>query len=100
MSNVKEYLRKDNLAFGLLLALVISAALCASLWGISQIFPEAFSSRYLRKQTLVMISIFANLFPFRFYMLKLKLEKTGRGILAAMFVLTILYFVFVHGQQE
>ncbi|MBE0660855.1 MAG: hypothetical protein IH597_00155 [Bacteroidales bacterium] len=100
MSGIKEFLKKDNLAFGLVLAFAISVAIYASLWGLAQVFQEAFSSHYLRKQVLAMISIFANLFPFRFYMLKLKLDKTGRGVLAAMFVMTILYFLFIHGGQE
>jgi hypothetical protein len=100
MSGTREFLRKDNLAFGMVLALVLSITIYAFLGGLAQIFQEAFSSHYLRKQVLAMISIFANLFPFRYYMLRLKLDKTGRGILAAMFVMTILYFIFVHGQQE
>jgi hypothetical protein len=99
MSIVKQFLYKDNLAFGVLLSLILSILVYAMLSAAAFYFPETFSSRFLRKQVLIIISIFVNLFPFRMYMAGLKFEKTGRGILAAIFVMMILYFVFIHGNQ-
>ena len=96
MMKMNGFLRKDNLGFGLLLALLLSISTYALFSLAGMLFPDAFSSRFLRKQVIVMLSVFINLLPFRFYMASLKLEKTGRGILAAMFLLMILYFLFVH----
>jgi hypothetical protein len=99
MSIVKQIFHKDNLAFGVLISLLLSIFVYAMLSAAAFYFPETFSSRFLRKQVLIIISIFVNLFPFRIYMAGLKLEKTGRGILVAIFAMMILYFVFVHGDQ-
>lgn len=96
MERIKFFFRKDNFAFGVLIALTLSLITYAILHLLSVIFPEAFSNKFLRQQVLVIISIFVNLFPFRTYMAGLKFDKTGRGILATMFVLTILYFIFIH----
>lgn len=99
MSIIKQIFYKDNLAFGILLSLLLSILVYAMLSVVAFYFPEIFSSRFLRKQVLIIISIFVNLFPFRMYMAGLKFEKTGRGILAAIFVMMILYFIFLHGDQ-
>jgi hypothetical protein len=99
MGGLMKFFRKDNHAFGILIALVVSIAMYSLLGVFAYFFPETFSSRFLSKQVIVMISIFVNVFPFRVYMVGLKLERTGRGILAAMFVLMILYFIFVHTEQ-
>lgn len=96
MNKIKNFLIKDNHAFGIVLALALSAAVYFGLMQMSAWFPETFTHRFLRRQVIFLLSIFVNLFPFRTYLVSLKLEKTGRGILAAMFVLTVLYFIFVH----
>lgn len=100
MQAVKKFLKKDNLAFGMVLALLISGLLYSCLTLFSVWFPETFSHRFLRRQVIFLLSIFVNLFPFRTYMVSLKHEKTGRGMLAAMFVLTVMYFIFVHGTEN
>jgi len=96
MNALKNFLRKNNHAFGILLALVLSASVYFALTLMSGWFAETFAHRYLRREVVFLLSIFINLLPFRTYMVSLKLEKTGRGILIAMFVLSVLYFIFVH----
>jgi hypothetical protein len=90
------FLKKDHLAIGALMATSISVVLYGILKLAVGLLPEAISSNYLREQSLILVSIFANLFLFRYYMIGLKLEKTGKGILLAMFVLMIVYFIFLH----
>ncbi|HHN48413.1 MAG TPA: hypothetical protein ENN08_05715 [Bacteroidales bacterium] len=98
MNKIKQFFRKDNLAFGIVLALLMSILTYSVLSVAALIFPETFSSHYLRKQVLLLISVFVNLFSFRMYMVSLKFEKTGRGILAAVFVLMVMYFVFLNAE--
>ncbi len=98
MNIIKQFFHKDNLAFGIVLALLLSILTYTVLSVAAFIFPETFSSHYLRKQVLLLISVFVNLFPFRIYMVSLKFEKTGRGILAAVFVLMVMYFVFLNAE--
>lgn len=96
MDRIKQILQTDHFVFGVVLSLVISFVVYATLTLLAGLLPELFSSRFLRKQVLALISIFINLLPFRIYMSNLKFEKTGRGVLLTMFALTILYFVFMH----
>ena len=46
----------------------------------------------LKPETIGLISIFSNLFLLRYYLLKLKYDLTGRGILLVTFATTITYF--------
>ncbi len=96
MEKIRYFLQKDNYVFGAALALTITIVVFAALFVLATLFPETFTNRFLRTQVLALISIFVNLLPFRIYMSTLKFDKTGRGILAAMFILTILYFLFMH----
>lgn len=43
--------------------------------------------------TLQVISIFTNVLPFRYYMINLKFDYTGRGILLVTFIMGIAYFI-------
>lgn len=47
-----------------------------------------------RESTVEVISIFLNVFPFRYYMLKAKMDYTGRGILLVTFVVGLAYFFY------
>lgn len=40
-------------------------------------------------------AIFSNLFPFRYYMVTRKFDRTGRGILIVTFVKVLLLFAFI-----
>jgi len=47
---------------------------------------------YLDLQTHVLVSLFGNLFPIRYYFVNLKFDKTGRGVLLVTFVLVLIFF--------
>ncbi|MEZ5195035.1 MAG: hypothetical protein R2764_01135 [Bacteroidales bacterium] len=51
-------------------------------------------SEYLNLQTHILISLAINLLPFRYYMVSLKYDRTGRGILLFTFIFIMLFFVF------
>ncbi|MBN3034421.1 MAG: hypothetical protein JW861_02480 [Bacteroidales bacterium] len=44
----------------------------------------------------VIISIFVNLIPIRYYFVVLRADRTGRALLAVTFVLALLFFAFRH----
>ena len=46
------------------------------------------------ESTIQVISIFMNVFPFRYYMLKAQLDYTGRGILLVTFIVGLTYFFY------
>lgn len=88
-------LNKDKwalgVAVGLILPLIVYAIILAAL------------SRYGHVEGLVylprprvpgLVAIFTNLFPFRYYMVNKKFDRTGRGILLITFAYAILFFYF------
>lgn len=85
-------LKKDNwilgIVMGLLLPVVVFFVILFALktWGtVNGQIP-------IRESTLQLVAIFTNLFTFRYYMVKLKYDKTGRGILLTTFIFAGIYF--------
>ncbi len=88
-------LKKDNwalgIAMGVLLPLVIYGLIFffVSRYGVV----DEIRGIYMMKQsTMQLIGIFSNLFTFRYYMVNLKFDKTGRGILLATFIYAGVFF--------
>ncbi len=88
-------LKKDNWLLGILLGglmpLVIYLLILGAMkqWGTISEQPDIY---YLKKSTMLLIGIFSNLFTFRYYMVNLKFDKTGRGILLTTFVYAGIFF--------
>ncbi len=91
-------LKKDNwplgIALGLLLPLVIYGIIywVMNQWGT---IDEGLGLYFLKESTMQLVGVFANMFTFRYYMVNLKYDKTGRGILLATFAYAGL-FVYLH----
>ena len=68
------------------------------IFGLLAIFEALFSKgpddKVFRLSTRIVIAVFCNLIPFWHYMVKLKFDKTGRGILLDTFVFAIGFFFF------
>ncbi len=88
-------LKKDSWGLGILIGLVVPLLiyglilLILSPWGyvergIYQLNPEM----------PFLVAIFFNLLPFRYFMVSLKYDKTGRGILLITFLMAIAFFYF------
>jgi hypothetical protein len=89
-----EKFRRDNIWMGLLIGLFVPAALFGILYGIIAII-EHFTGNiaFVSIQKVLLLSIVPNLFLLRYYLLKLKYDLTGRGILAMTFILGILFII-------
>jgi len=89
-----EKFRRDNIWMGLLIGLFVPAALFGILYGIIAII-EHFTGNiaFVSIQKVLLLSILPNLFLLRYYLLKLKYDLTGRGILAMTFILGILFII-------
>jgi hypothetical protein len=46
--------------------------------------------------TIELVSIAGNLLPFRYYMVKLKYDKTGRGMLVITMVYAVIFVILNH----
>ena len=85
-------LKKDSLVLGIVIGIVFPALLFAMFYFPSWIFAPAGKDYVVQLPTMALVSIFPNLFTLRYYLVNLKFDKTGRGILLVTFVFAILYF--------
>ncbi|MBO4580977.1 MAG: hypothetical protein J5701_01650 [Bacteroidales bacterium] len=88
-------LKKDAIWFGILLGLLIPAILYGVLYVISlSLMPQNATEPVLKTGTIILVALFPNLLILRYYLVKLNLDKTGRGMLLATFALAMVYFVY------
>ena len=89
-----DRLRRDSLWMGLFLGILLPAVLFGVLEGLLAIV-EHFTGKIdiVDIKKIILLSIVPNLFLLRYYLLKLKYDLTGRGILAATFVLGIVFAI-------
>jgi len=91
-NTIKSLLRRDTMLLGILLGIALPVVSFGILYVISTVFAPAGKDYLIRLSNVVLVSVFSNLFTLRYYLLKLKLDKTGRGILLVTFVFAIGYF--------
>ena len=89
---IKKILHRDSLLFGIILGIGLPLILFGILYAVSTIFSPAGSGYLIKLSTIILVSVLPNLFVLRYYLLKLNLDKTGRGILLVTFILAIGYF--------
>ncbi len=93
---IKQFFLRDNLLLGIILGMLIPAAIYGFLYVIIFfIIPSVMnvSEPIIKNSTVQLISIFTNVFPLRYYLLRLKFDLTGRGILLVTLIMTIVFFV-------
>ena len=89
-----DKLRRDSFWMGLILGALIPALIFGLLELIIFFLPhQIIYANVFTLQRLILISIIPNIFLLRYYLLKLKYDLTGRGILAVTFVFAIIFVV-------
>ena len=89
-------LRQDSFWMGLILGSLIPAIIFGLFELIIYFLPHQIrDSNVFTLQRLILISIIPNVLLLRYYLLKLKYDLTGRGILAITFVIGII-FAIIH----
>jgi len=92
---IREFFQKDNMAFGMFLGLILPLITLGFFYLTGNFVINNFfntETSLIRESTIQLVCIFTNLFTIRYYLLKVKLDKTGRGILVSTFILAIIYF--------
>ncbi len=90
-----KFLKKDTWILGIALGLLTPAISFLILYYVNKYLASTNQGvAFLKDSTLHLICIFMNVLVFRFYMLKMKFDYTGRGILLATFIYAILFFYF------
>lgn len=88
---MRSFFKRDNIWLGIGIALVIPVIMYFLLKLINLFTGE---EHILQNSTMQLIAVFINLLPFRYYLVRLKADKTGRGILLVTMVLALVYFYF------
>jgi hypothetical protein len=87
---MSNFLKKDAFLLGFGLGIVVPAIIYALLYALFQAMGIAVILN--KKGTIMLIAVFLNMFLLRYYLVKEKFDRTGRGVLLATFMLTIAYF--------
>ena len=88
-----EKFKTDQLWLGILLGLLLPAVAFGVLFLISKFFAPVGKTLLIPMSTVLLVSIFTNLFTLRYYLVKLKFDRTGRSILLVTFLFAIAYFI-------
>ncbi|MDR2407892.1 MAG: hypothetical protein LBE13_07260 [Bacteroidales bacterium] len=87
-----KFLYKDTILLGTGLGILVPLIAFGILYAISVGFAPEGKDYIIKISTVELVSVFLNLFTLRYYLLKLKFDRTGRGILLVTFILAIAYF--------
>lgn len=95
MGNFIDKLRRDSLPMGLFIGFVCPAILFGILYAIVVIVQQQTGALNIEKmiQKLILLSVIPNVLLLRYYLVKLKYDLTGRGILLVTFVIAMLFAV-------
>lgn len=96
-----DKLRKDSYVMGVLMGVLIPAVLFALLFGILILLVHFYPNMLVNNPNLyktiipkfILISMIPSVFILRHYLLNLKYDKTGRGILISTFVLGLVFVI-------
>ncbi len=97
---LKQWLNSDKYSLGVLLGLIIpvpSAFVFILLIRLSQHYLHAFTM--VRDMDMLLLGLSVNLIVMRYFFIKRKLEKTGKGLMIITVVLIILFLIFLRNSS-
>jgi len=88
-----DFFRKDSFVLGVVFGIALPVVFYFFLLMVDQLVLALFGRHLTHEHHLLyLLSTIVNLLPVRYYLIKLKLEKTGLGILAITAILILVYF--------
>lgn len=99
--NLKDKLRSDSFSLGVILGLAVPVVLFAILIGVLLVLVHTNPDMLIRNPKLyktlipkfILIAMLPSIFMMRHYLLNLKYDKTGRGILVATLILGVAFVI-------
>lgn len=96
-----NFLRKDSIGMGVVIGFVVPSVLFGILFAIFAVLVKANPDMLVNNPSLqrtiipklILISLIPSLLILRHYLLKLKYDKTGRGIIISTFVLGLVFVI-------
>lgn len=94
-----DKLRRDSYAVGIILGIVLPLVVFGIIYGIYALIVHANPQMLMRNPDLtknlipkfILLALIPNIFTLRYYLLKLKFDMTGRGILGVSFAWAIVF---------
>lgn len=95
MGNFVEKLRRDSLPMGLLIGFICPAIFFGILYAVITLVQHQTGTLQMDRmvQKLILLSVVPNVLILRYYLVKLKYDLTGRGILLVTFAIAMLFAV-------
>lgn len=88
-------LKKDHYVFGIAIGVLTPVLVFVLIFGINYLLlMMGVAKGYIDLQDHLLVSLFGNLIPIRYYFVNLTFDKTGRGVLLVTFVIVMLFFAF------
>lgn len=95
------FLKKDSWVLGILLGVTIPVIMYGILFLIDVMLINYLGINFTREHHLLyLLSLIGNLFPIRHYLVGLKFEKTGFGVLIITIAIILVYFFMYYQQQQ
>lgn len=94
--SIKNWLHNDKTSLGIILSLLIpipASVVFAVLLRLVQYNLHVFKT--VRDADLLLIGLAVNLIVMRYYLSKLKFEKTGKSLMIATVIMILLFFIFL-----
>ncbi len=98
-----NWLRKDSIGMGLLIGFIVPAATFGVIYGVVALVLSLTGRQPTEiigidmVQKFILLSLIPSVFTMRHYLLKLKYDRTGRGILLVTFLVAILFAILEFG---
>jgi hypothetical protein len=90
--------KKDSIWLGLAIGIVLPGLLYCILYLISLLIEtHSYFSRPFQGNKMLLISLVINLVTIRIYFVNLKMDRTGRGIILATFLIGMAFFLVFKG---
>ena len=95
MGNFVEKLRRDSLPMGLFIGFLCPAVFFGILYAVITLVQHQTGALQMDRmvQKLILLSVVPNVLILRYYLVKLKSDLTGRGILLVTFAIAMLFAV-------
>ena len=95
MGNFVEKLRRDSLPMGLFIGFICPAVFFGILYAVITLVQHQTGALQMDRmvQKLILLSVVPNVLILRYYLVKLKYDLTGRGILLVTFAIAMLFAV-------
>ena len=91
-----KFLKKDSMWLGIAMGIIMPSAVFAILYFINNSIHAPLNSvkeHYLTNFMVQILSLVVNLLVMRYYLINLKADKTGRGILLVTFIIGVTCFI-------